>query len=871
MPTPDSTNEFHSGKRLRAYRERQGWSMEQLAEILDLSVKTIARYEKGGLSEKKAGYIAETLDIDPGCFSNDLPWTEADFKRRLDFPNKEKNILEELDQRRHSASAEQPVPQEADISKNHEQSPLEELDQPLTDASPDFPVPQKSDALKNREKREQELIEVIGEEIGGFLDNLLGKHEYWPLNVVETEPVHSPKVSYRVKFLTNPSRKKKETDPSPSVFNGSVFPETGNFLILGEPGTGKTTNVAKWGMQALEKAIASEEAPIPIMIHLEEWNRPEHRIPRKNNFLNRVSDAFKSPDALIPPEPLLDFVARVLKRKYGLNPAYIKEKLKRNQWFLLLDGLDEVRIEYQEECLTRIQEFVEETQPRSLVISCRVQEYDSLSDKLETVTRLEVKSFTSEQMQDHLNAAGLDKVFEVLERDPTFLQEMSTALMLHILIETAPEVDFPGLWEQKSSVEAKVDQVWEIYVDLALAPELDTKAAPLPLFNPCKSKTLQWLKQLAYWQKEHFLAGVSLNDGGFDIESFQPQAMLTSWQKVKHRSLVFAVYLMAVWAVAIPLNLSLYGAFQEPATPLIIFFMMTMMGVYGGVMGIFSPRVELKEKLDWKSKSSYWGSLAVAVISLLVWWLGPTYHHWILSWLPSQIAASEDPEWKFVISCSFGMAGMVFMHEFFWARKRSNKKEGVSAFPKKEGEVWKDWYLRQCWSPFWIPFNLFLLALCLGAPLVLYPFFDEVGFMGVVYIVVLMTFMLINSKKVKKRTYPNQGLHQTMVTKSIMWGLGTFFAVSLMLWTIPNEDPSIWPWFVVGTVLVTVYSALLIGLGDGIRHWTLRYVLWKSDQMPPPKQWRAFLDYMVHCSLLRQVGGSYGFYHARLRDYLLKL
>jgi hypothetical protein len=65
-------------------------------------------------------------------------------------------------------------------------------------------------------------------------------------------------------------------------------------LILGEPGSGKTTTLLELAHFLLEQAWADPDAPIPVLVNLSSWKDPQ--------------------------QPIFDWWVGELKSKYGLRP-----------------------------------------------------------------------------------------------------------------------------------------------------------------------------------------------------------------------------------------------------------------------------------------------------------------------------------------------------------------------------------------------------------------------------------------------------------------------------------------------------------------------------------------------------------------------
>ena len=80
----------------------------------------------------------------------------------------------------------------------------------------------------------------------------------------------------------------------------------------------------------------------------------------------------------------------------------------------------------------------------------------------------------------------------------------------------------------------------------------------------------------------------------------------------------------------------------------------------------------------------------------------------------------------------------------------------------------------------------------------------------------------------------------------------------------------VWPIF---GLIVGISAGLLAGLLKGglacLRHYVLRFLLWRNKAMP--WNYPRFLDYAAEHILLRKVGGGYIFVHRLLLEYFASL
>lgn len=116
------------------------------------------------------------------------------------------------------------------------------------------------------------------------------------------------------------------------------------------------------------------------------------------------------------------------------------------------------------------------------------------------------------------------------------------------------------------------------------------------------------------------------------------------------------------------------------------------------------------------------------------------------------------------------------------------------------------------------------------------------------------------------RIVPNQGIRLStrnglvlgLISAGIAW-----LITGLFVWE------SGWAWLLVTGLIVGLLVGLLNGGLACLRHYVLRFLLWRSGAMP----WHyvRFLDEEAGCILLRRVGGGYSFVHRLILDYFASL
>lgn len=152
--------------------------------------------------------------------------------------------------------------------------------------------------------------------------------------------------------------------------------ETQFLMVLGAPGSGKTTFLRKIGLEALKvKRGKYEHRCLPVFLELKRFTEDQIDIQK------RIIDEFKAcrfPD----PERL------------------IQEALKKGKLLILLDGLDEVPNVKRDSVIDIIQDFVDKHDNNRFITSCRVAAYKSTFRRYTDVC---ISEFGDGQIQKYIN------------------------------------------------------------------------------------------------------------------------------------------------------------------------------------------------------------------------------------------------------------------------------------------------------------------------------------------------------------------------------------------------------------------------------------------------------------------------------------
>lgn len=179
-------------------------------------------------------------------------------------------------------------------------------------------------------------------------------------------------------------------------------------LILGEPGSGKTTTMLELARELLDRVDSDESLPSPVILNLSSW--AEDR------------------------KPLAQWIAFELKTRYPVTKKDAQIFVKNDHLLLLLDGLDEVEQKYRAVCIDAINDFREQHMI-PLVVCSRFSEYEALKIRLKLQGAVLLEQLTIEQIDDYLDQVGipLSALHAALQQDIELQELARSPLALSIM------------------------------------------------------------------------------------------------------------------------------------------------------------------------------------------------------------------------------------------------------------------------------------------------------------------------------------------------------------------------------------------------------------------------------------------------------
>lgn len=282
----------------------------------------------------------------------------------------------------------------------------------------------------------------------------------------------------------------------------------GKLLILGEAGVGKSTLLLTLARDLLRQASADQEFPIPVVFNLSSWH-------------GKIS--------------FTDWLQRELIEKYQVPQAVANRWLQNDSLLLLLDGLDEVDIAQRQGCLDAINTWRSEHAFVDVVVSSRVVDYETLSEKLHLNGAVVIQPLSDEQVMTYLDEVSNQTVelrdllrhnaeMRELSHSPLMLGVMMTAYQ-DITVEQVP--DFSSLDDQRH-------YLFDLYVERAWQRRNAEKQFSL-------DEIRHWSSRLARGMKERSTAM-------FFVEDLQPDWLPTiNRQQFYNR---YQLLMMAIFGLA---------------------------------------------------------------------------------------------------------------------------------------------------------------------------------------------------------------------------------------------------------------------------------------------------------------------------------
>ena len=294
-------------------------------------------------------------------------------------------------------------------------------------------------------------------------------------------------------------------------------------LILGEPGTGKSTLLLQLAQHLVGQADQDVTKPLPVIIPLSSW-------------------AVKRP-------PMEDWLSEQLSLVYDVPRQVSRQWVREEQVLPLLDGLDEMEESARAACIGVLNTYHGE-HLRPLVVCSRIVEYTSAasSERFVLHSAVVMQPLTPVQVDAYLVQAGkpLAALRAALKKNLLLQTLATTPLLLQVLMLTYQGMSVRELPNREAQLR---QQIWADYIQRMVERKGDARRYPL-------HTTGAWLSWLAREMQKH-------NQTIFFLEQIQPD-----WLPKRQRffypwsiGLIFGlVFGLPGWLLVAPLAGLVFGS-----------------------------------------------------------------------------------------------------------------------------------------------------------------------------------------------------------------------------------------------------------------------------------------------------------------------
>ena len=356
-----------------------------------------------------------------------------------------------------------------------------------------------------------------------------------------------------------------------------------SLLILGAPGSGKTTMLLELARQLIARARADVTQPIPMVFNLASWTE-------------KLS--------------LANWLAQELNNLYSIPRKTAPDWVMGNKLLFLLDGLDEVQQESRAKCVEAINAFRKEHGLTSLAVCSRSQDYADLNAKLSFEGAIEVQPLTQKQITEFFNRFGKEMagIKQVLKKDTALREMAETPLFLSIMIMAyRDKQDIDILVSQDENAQRK--HLFDTYIERMFERHLKNVAFK-------KQYVARWLSWLAGKMMKH-------NQVPYLLENMQAD-WLNQKRKKSHLLLnwlfngtFYALLYTFIYLLIFEISISKTFGLQSGMTYGISFGI--VFGIFYGLIFALSSyisEIEMPDNITWD-----WSAAKSGLVSSILLWL----------------------------------------------------------------------------------------------------------------------------------------------------------------------------------------------------------------------------------------------------------
>jgi|GEM_PF-3471583 len=633
----------------------------------------------------------------------------------------------------------------------------------------------------------------------------------------------------------------------------SIFNDLGrakSLLILGEPGSGKTMALLELTQSLAKESKLISCSIVPVFFNLSSW-----------------IDTYQSLDY---------WLANQIDVQYGIrNKRFIKALIQERETIFVLDGLDEVRQEFQASCIQAINKFRSDYAQVSIVVGSRLQDYEQNSVRLKFRSAVCIQALSFEEIDQYLRveiealkAKGkkdgdtldlkdqikqLEIVKKLIHKDIDLQKIVDTPLMLSIIYAVMGSQSSISSILDRGSPEERRQKLFNAYIERVLnRRKSDQEFLEEEQYE--KNDIKHWLSWIS-----HYMTRQSNNfesKAEFRIEQLQPSCLETDTQKAHYRLLVFS---MLFWrgcrysfllgscsyfsTVGFFLNSS--GDINSSSFEAAITSIATIaFGISASlVLGIFANSFD--EIKTFKALSWSFDTIILRVRDLL----RPIITRLKLEKDIPKVPTFEEKLWTLSFMLFSGLLVLKFKEMYY------SRLYWAYVYPQIFGHEH--------------PLNSLILKSyesmsTVGAD----P--SEGNALWLTATVAFWFFLGLGRSEKTKEVFPAQGIIESQrVSKSVLYFTIVIQPIYFyILLRLIHAQPQ---FFSTQSALVAVLSIFAIFWCGGfteIQHFALRRVLSSCNFIPFNLE--GFLDQSRRLLLLKRFGGSYTFFHSLLQNHFLE-
>jgi serine/threonine protein kinase len=604
----------------------------------------------------------------------------------------------------------------------------------------------------------------------------------------------------------------------------------GKLLILGDPGSGKTTTLLTLARELLNRAESDNHHPIPVVFNLSSWS--EKRLPLTQWLVEELYSKYQVPrkvsEKWIADEELLLLLD-------GLDEVAGEKRITDEELLLLLDGLDEVAKDARNACVTAINNYREQHGFVDVVVCSRIKDYDALHEQLRLNGAIVIQPLDDEQIMTYLAALGNDVVVvrELIKSDAQLRELAQSPLMLSIMIlayRGKMTSDIPDI----DDLETERQHLFNVYVERMFERRIGGK-------QYTKEETKHYLGWLAHSMQQQ---AQSL----FQIEALQPTVIPQS-QRVAFYQQVGAVHV-----VGAVLNWSLSAILVAIVLQISVALLLLSWGLIGGTW------------VGWTYSGDGWKQSRSHLILGVIYGISITAALW----------AVMSPTNALILGILIGVgigASSVMNSQIYLAT--GGDRDPIPLIEKVQFSL-KNINRLQYMSIAMIAFSILVAAP--GALFVRFNLPVRSFFLGWLTMIVqtiptLLVLSGLGFEAVPVRHTSKRRVRTTFRTVALITSITSLVAIPGFMILALVMGISLMRGFLLGTAFgVSGFGYALWTVMGGIgvyRHWMLRRTLTNHGYLP--YNVARFLNYATSLVLMRKVGGGYIFIHRYLLEYFAAL